>query len=326
MSDSLGYAQWLRQWVGHTKLIVPGGAGLIRDDRGRVLLQKRSDFGLWGLPGGGMDLGETIQDTVRREVREEVGLDVEPLGLIALQTDPRLELVFPNGDEMQAFGALFECRIAGGALQRQESEVLELGWFAATELPSMTRLAARWIEDGSRFRGETLFDPPLVTRPVPMHEGAPAHVQALRAAVGHAPLILTGAAACIRDDRGRVLLQKRRDNALWGFPGGMQEMGESIAATVVRETREEVGLEVEPAHLIGLYTTPEFGRTYENGDQAQNFIVFFECTLKGGELQAQESEVLEMGWFEPDRLPPLQACCATKARDARDFQGKAFVR
>lgn len=157
-----------------------------------------------------------------------------------------------------------------------------------------------------------------------MGDALPSYVAWLREHVGHQKVILTGAAACIRDAQGRVLLQKRRDNALWGFPGGLQELGETIAQTACRETREEVGLDVEARQLIGIYTTPALDKQYANGDQTQIFITFFECELLGGELRAQESEVLDIGWFALDDLPPMQACCALKAADARRFAGTAF--
>ena len=67
------YLAWLRQYVGHAKVISTGAVALIRDERGRVLLQKRSDFGVWGFPGGTQEIGESIEQTLVREVCEEVG-------------------------------------------------------------------------------------------------------------------------------------------------------------------------------------------------------------------------------------------------------------
>ncbi len=154
----------------------------------------------------------------------------------------------------------------------------------------------------------------------------PSYVSWLRQHIGHQKVILTGAAALIRDERGRVLLQKRSDNHLWGFPGGGQELGEHAHDTVRREVREEVGLEVEPKRLIGIYTSPSFDKLYPNGDQSQVFIAFFECEVRGGALQVQKSEVLEIGWFDLNDLPTMQPCCAMKAQDAKAFRGEAFFR
>ena len=55
--------------------LVPGGSAIVEDDRGRILLQRRADSGNWSLPGGVMEIGESIGDAVVREVREETGLD-----------------------------------------------------------------------------------------------------------------------------------------------------------------------------------------------------------------------------------------------------------
>jgi len=137
---------------------------------------------------------------------------------------------------------------------------------------------------------------------------------------------MPGTAALIRDERGRVLLQKRRDNSMWAFPGGGMELGESATDTIRRKVCEELGLPVEPRRLIGIYSSSEFDQTYPNGDRVQMFISFFECKNLGGAVRMQEDEVLEVGWFDVNDLPPLQHCCAVKMQDAKNFQGEAFIR
>ncbi len=154
----------------------------------------------------------------------------------------------------------------------------------------------------------------------------PEYAKWLRQYVGHARIIINGTAACIRDESGQVLLQRRLDNGLWGFPGGTQELGESAMDCVRREVKEEVGLEVEPRRLIGIYTSPQFDKVYPNGDQAQMFISFFECDIVGGSLQMQEDEVMEIRWFDLNNLPSMQNCCEAKAADVKVFRGEAFFR
>src|SRR5581483_3011454 len=73
-SRAVGYVEELRRVVGHRKLIMAGVRAVIRDEAGRVLLQKRGDFGTWGLPAGSMELDESIWDTLCREVYEETRL------------------------------------------------------------------------------------------------------------------------------------------------------------------------------------------------------------------------------------------------------------
>jgi 8-oxo-dGTP pyrophosphatase MutT (NUDIX family) len=78
------------------------GVGVtILDDRGRILLEKRSDNGTWGLPGGGIEPGESVYETALREVKEETGLDIEITGLVGVYSEPctgRIVTYPDNGD------------------------------------------------------------------------------------------------------------------------------------------------------------------------------------------------------------------------------------
>ena len=152
------------------------------------------------------------------------------------------------------------------------------------------------------------------------------YVARLRACVGHDLLVLTAAAACIRDEEGRILLLRRNDG-LWSVPGGGLDPGERLDQAAVREVREETGLEVEPATLIGVYSDPEYTFTYPNGDRVQPITAFFECRVVGGTLRPDMDEILEARYFGPqDELPPLMKCCLAKARDAFAFRGQPFFR
>jgi 8-oxo-dGTP diphosphatase len=154
------------------------------------------------------------------------------------------------------------------------------------------------------------------------------YVARLRACVGHDLLILTAAGACIRDERGRVLILRRAEEKnLWSVPGGGMEPGERLQEAVVREVREETGLEVEPVALIGVYSSPEYIFTYPNGDRVQPIISFFECCVVGGALRPDMEEIVDARYVGPDdELPPLMRCCLAKVRDAFAFQGRAFFR
>ncbi|KAA1184972.1 NUDIX domain-containing protein [Paenibacillus sp. B2(2019)] len=81
------------------QIVVTGGA-IIRDSKGRILLQQRSDYGDWGLPGGGMNPGETIQETMIREVIEETGLTVTDCEFYAVYSGPRMEYSYPDGNKV----------------------------------------------------------------------------------------------------------------------------------------------------------------------------------------------------------------------------------
>lgn len=81
------------------RVIVTGGA-IIRDHLGRILLQRRSDYGDWGLPGGAMEPGETIEETMKREVLEETGLVVTDYELYSIYSGPRLQYQYPDGNKV----------------------------------------------------------------------------------------------------------------------------------------------------------------------------------------------------------------------------------
>ena len=128
--------------------------------------------------------------------------------------------------------------------------------------------------------------------------------------------------------REGVLLQKREDNGLWGLPGGGVEPGESVTEAIVREVREETGLEVEPVRLIGVYSSPAHHQivTYPNGDVIHYVSSSFECRITGGEI-ACGPESLACEWFLPDRLPPgLMPIARIRIADALSGNERPFIR
>jgi ADP-ribose pyrophosphatase YjhB (NUDIX family) len=116
--------------------------------------------------------------------------------------------------------------------------------------------------------------------------------------------VVPGASAVVLDGAGRILLHRRDDNELWSIPGGGMEVGERIADTVVREVREETGLEVEPEAIVGIYSNPQHVVEYGDGEVRQQFSVCFACRLVGGEL-ATADESLEVGFFTPAEIETM---------------------
>jgi 8-oxo-dGTP pyrophosphatase MutT (NUDIX family) len=106
--------------------IVPAASAVVSDERGAILLQLRADNGLWALPGGTMQLGESIATTAVRETMEETGLDIEITGLVGLYTDPRHIIEYANGEVRQQFNVCFSARVVGGTLKgSDESTAVE---------------------------------------------------------------------------------------------------------------------------------------------------------------------------------------------------------
>jgi len=140
-------------------------------------------------------------------------------------------------------------------------------------------------------------------------------------------VIRPGVAAVIFED-GRVLLQRRDDTGRWGLPGGGVEPGESVRQALIREVREETGLEIEPLRLIGVYSDPVYHQviTYPDGNVIHYVSSVFECTVHAGTLTCGV-ESLELDWFDPDRLPDdVMPISTIRIRDAMARQPGAFVR
>jgi 8-oxo-dGTP pyrophosphatase MutT (NUDIX family) len=313
---------WLRRYVGQRRIFMIGTVAAIQDGSGRVLLMQRADNGEWDFPGGAMELGETLTESLTREVAEETGLLVEPVRLVGIYTSAGdHNYTYPNGDQVQGWGAFFECRVVGGSLRARDGEALELAFFPPDQPRLDSAVLRRMKADFLAGQEEATFDPPELL------DGTTAeYCSLLRQHVGTAPILVPGASACIRDERGFILLQRRQDNQLWGLPGGGQNLGESAAQAAVREVHEETGLQVEPLRLIGVYSNPAFGKTYPNGDRIQPVVALFGAQVVGGDLSSHSPETLELGYFSPDDLPPLQFCCRVKVADALAERRVAFFR
>jgi 8-oxo-dGTP diphosphatase len=105
-------------------------AGVITDDHGRALLIQRADNHRWEPPGGVLELGEAILDGVRREVREETGLDVEPIALTGVYKNMNRGIV----------ALVFRCKVTGGDLTTT-GEVSAFCWVTAPEVPDLAEEA-----------------------------------------------------------------------------------------------------------------------------------------------------------------------------------------
>ncbi|MBJ8348276.1 NUDIX hydrolase [Antrihabitans sp. YC2-6] len=117
--------------------------------------------------------------------------------------------------------------------------------------------------------------------------------------------MVVAATAFVLDDQDRVLLIQRTDNGLWAIPGGGQDVGEHIAETAVRETREETGIDTEVIGIVGLYTNPNHVMAYTNGEVRQQFSICLRAKPIGGELRpSDESKIVR--WVGRDELDGLE--------------------
>jgi ADP-ribose pyrophosphatase YjhB (NUDIX family) len=131
----MDYISYIRSMVGHEKVIMVAAGALVLDREKRVLLQKRTDNGYWGHPGGFMELGETVQDTARREVFEETGLRLGKLEFFHIYSGPKYEKTLANGDQIAQVKIVFICQEFEGELQRSNEESLDNRFFPLDNLP-----------------------------------------------------------------------------------------------------------------------------------------------------------------------------------------------
>lgn len=148
------YLGKLRQIVGKRLILIPGARVVVHDRAGRVLLELRSDFRKWGLPGGHQEVGDSSADTAIREVFEETGFRITRPVAFGIASDPRHETIrFPNGDRTQSVSVLFHARKPRGEPKFNAHETLELGWFPMDALPAaIMPNSARTIKAFGRYR------------------------------------------------------------------------------------------------------------------------------------------------------------------------------
>ncbi|MEV7671568.1 NUDIX domain-containing protein [Streptomyces sp. NPDC088752] len=131
--------------------IVPAVTAFVINKAGEVLLERRSDNGRWGMPGGVQEIGENISETVKREVLEETGISVEVIGLVGVFTDPGHVIEFSDGEVRQEFSLCFRARPVSGEI-KVSSESFEVRWVRQSDIDSldMAPTTRRRLEEGFR--------------------------------------------------------------------------------------------------------------------------------------------------------------------------------
>lgn len=129
-----------------------GVCAVVFDDANRVLLTRRRDNGLWCLPGGVFESGETVSEAVAREVLEETGLVVEPTKLIGVYSSPDRISEYADGNRYHVVVLSFECRVVGGTILQSTEETTDIGYFACDGLPEMVAVHHERIRDAQAGR------------------------------------------------------------------------------------------------------------------------------------------------------------------------------
>ncbi len=133
----MDYIKWIRSKVGHEKIILTFVVGIMRNEKGQILLQRRGDSNLWGITGGAMELSEKPEETLRREIFEETGIEKFSIqGFQGVYTT--LEQHYPNGDVAQCVDLVYQVDVTENVdLSFHNEETLELKWVGQNEIPPL---------------------------------------------------------------------------------------------------------------------------------------------------------------------------------------------
>lgn len=117
--------------------IVPSVTVAVRDAAGRILLVHKIDNDYWALPGGAVDLGESVADAALREIAEETGVTIELTGLVGIYTDPGHVMAYDDGEVRQQFSICFNARLISGMARQDDTEVKAVQWVDPSDVPSV---------------------------------------------------------------------------------------------------------------------------------------------------------------------------------------------
>lgn len=134
----MAYISDLRAKAGHMPLVLATVAGAVLNDNHQVLLQERTDTGNWSFPGGYMGFGETFHQTLKRELLEDSGMEVEPVKILATLDGAADTFNYPNGDVVQPVTVFYLVKAVGGEpITNRTKETVRTKWFDVDHTPKM---------------------------------------------------------------------------------------------------------------------------------------------------------------------------------------------
>lgn len=143
----MSYIKDIRKYIGHAPMLSAGATVVVMKNN-RILLNLRSDTNTWGIPGGAIEIGETLEDTARRELKEETNLEAESFTLLNVFSGKEFYFKYPNGDELYSVVVLYLANGVRGDLRIADGESFELKYFDRNEIPkleSRARVIIDWL-------------------------------------------------------------------------------------------------------------------------------------------------------------------------------------
>jgi ADP-ribose pyrophosphatase YjhB (NUDIX family) len=131
--------------------------------------------------------------------------------------------------------------------------------------------------------------------------------------------LVVAVSAFVINESGEFLMIERSDNGLWAIPGGAQDIGESTQDAVVREVREETGIDIEVEGIDGIYSDPRHVIEYDDGEVRQEFSIVFRAKRLSGEV-TPSSESKQVRWISPKQLDSLNIHPSVRLRISHALQ------
>lgn len=128
----MSYISEMRKFVGHAPIMAVAAMGILYNKEKGLLLEKRTDTGEWCTPGGAIELGESLEDALKREIKEETNLDIVNPKLFDIKAN--VHMAYPNKDEVYYTDVVYEINEFFGDL-KPDRESTELKFFALDNLP-----------------------------------------------------------------------------------------------------------------------------------------------------------------------------------------------
>ena len=133
----MSYISELRKYMGHNPIINIGATIIVLNDKNEILLNLRTDTNTWGIIGGSMELGESLEETASRELWEEAGLKAERFELLDVLSGKDLYFRYPNGDETYTVITLYKSYGVTSKLKINDDESHKLQYFPLDNLPKL---------------------------------------------------------------------------------------------------------------------------------------------------------------------------------------------
>ena len=142
----MSYIMNMREKVGHDPIISVGSTVLVFNKNNELLLNLRSDSNDWGIPGGGKEINETLEECAIRELKEETNLDIDNLELVTVLSGSDYYYIYPNGDHVDCVIALYQVKNYSGELNINDGESKKLQFFLLDSLPQLESRAKAIID------------------------------------------------------------------------------------------------------------------------------------------------------------------------------------